>query len=170
MSTMDAATAAQKVSVSVTVTLPTSKPHVSSTSETTWQLAWDTSKAGWNEDDPALSIASGGHGRLYPSSGYPTTLHDTGVIRCRVGAWARLRSASGTGYVRVQVSRWSYVDIPVTGTTWAWHEVEAHLEVGRGPVDTANCRVYVQSQAAANQTYLRYAYATFLPDETVSTM
>ena len=98
-------------------------PHVSSTSDKTWQLAWNTSKTGWNDDDPALSIAAGGHARLYPSSGYPTTKNKTGVVRCRIGVWARLRTATGTGYVRVQTSRWSYVDIPVTGATFAWHRL-----------------------------------------------
>lgn len=140
-------------------------PAVSFTGATP-SLLWDPSiTAQWSATTPAATIAVGGHGRLFRTSGPEALDDEVGVARVVVRAYAAVENGGDTGYIRVGSNKWSYADMVFTSTSFEWVAIELHVECGRGPLDTMQLWAYPFADGALEGINVRDLHVHFLPDE-----
>lgn len=115
----------------------TDVPSVDITSTTLVSILDGTSTL-WSDDIRGWSTAAGSTSRRRDLSGEVLELRDSdGVVSVEVSVYAK--TTGDPGVVRVQSSTASFVEIPITSTTYAWHSITGELRVGIGAEDPTVC-------------------------------
>lgn len=111
------------------------------TTSTTVVRIPDGSSDAWSEDGPGFAIGSLGYARKWGVGG-PGYWKTRSNSRCRVKVYAKLAASETSGTVRVQSGKASWVDVAVTGTSYAWHDNWGYLKHPISPEGTGLAQIF----------------------------
>lgn len=125
---------------------------------------YNSSLTAYDADNEGLSVASGGHGRRWADNS-PHVIDSNGsVIPMRV--WCNV-TTTGTGFVRVQTSPDSWVDVPITSTGET--SGFGYLEVGANADEHVVAQIFQQRDTGSTfrveSVCVQYGCATEAPSD-----
>ena len=139
----------------------TETPARSVTSSAWTELLAD-STAAYSADAAGWSMSSGANARRVQESEPTAVLRDrTNVARVRCYVYGRMTGLGDTGAVRFESGAESVAEVPVSGTSWAWHSAPGTLRCGLGAQDPATAQVRAKVGGAGATLQWRYLLVTF---------